>query len=643
MSTVLARITYLLALGDRLSGDRGDIWVPIHLGDSIQWHQPAAHEADVIRVSTSGNDLTVQEEDAGALFDIARVLAFPLASIDDPDTFDRLVTEMTDLAKKHTDPLKRRPSVAGILTKYGLLEGDDTETLRATFNLLCDLHADGRDSIWGYYVRNQVRPLWLSMPGRRMDVLVGNPPWVAYRYMTASMQEQFRAFSLARNLWHGKKLATHQDLVSLFIVRAAEKYLNDSGSFAFVTPLSLMNRQQYEGFRAGVWGTQLRGNINELWDLSGIRPNGALFPVPAGVVFGTKHTIGFGTDAEFGGNLEKVPHGTTNEKILVSGLRNTTGWEKSEAGFTFTPTSNLALTSHEGATSPYLAGTIQGATIVPRSLFFITEEQSTNRLGMSRGRISVKSMRTNQEKTPWKELPDLAGVVEKRFIFDVHLGSTIVPFRTLAPWRAVLPLDSGELLAAGKIEAHAPGLGEWWDKSSRTWEENKKKNSKLSLWDRLNYQRTLSRQLGAPVHRVVYSASGNTLVAVRLEDPRQIIEHALYWVPARNLAEAQYLTAILNSPATTKAVYEYQVLGLFGPRHFDTYVWRLPIPLFDEENSQHVDLVQLAAEAEIVAGLTDVVGLGFQPARKRVRAALEAAGLTEKLTTAVTALLRQGQ
>ena len=59
VSIVLARITFLLALGERLSGDRGDIWVPVHLGDSIQWFQPAGSESDIIRIDTRGNDLTV--------------------------------------------------------------------------------------------------------------------------------------------------------------------------------------------------------------------------------------------------------------------------------------------------------------------------------------------------------------------------------------------------------------------------------------------------------------------------------------------------------------------------------------------------------------------------------------------------------
>src|SRR5699024_2666202 len=167
---------------------------------------------------------------------LADVLVFPLASIDDPGTFDSLVTDLTDQAKECTNDNPRVPSIRWIFKKYGILDQNDVDTLTETFQILCDLNKRGRDSIWGYFVRNLVRPLWLSMRSRRVDVLVGNPPWVAYRYMTPDMQEQFQEFSKQRNLWAGKNGATHQGLVRLFIVRSVEKYLNDGGTFAFVTP-----------------------------------------------------------------------------------------------------------------------------------------------------------------------------------------------------------------------------------------------------------------------------------------------------------------------------------------------------------------------------------------------------------------------
>ncbi|WP_246958184.1 hypothetical protein [Brachybacterium sp. Marseille-Q7125] len=147
------------------------------------------------------------------------------------------------------------------------------------------------------------------------------------------MQEQFRQFSQDRNLWHGKKLATQQDLVGLFIVRAVEKYLNDGGTFAFVTPLAVLSRQQYEGFRAGNWGPTLRGFLTELWDLEQVRPKDDLFPVPAAVVFGNRASRKLGIDEP------DVPHGAVAQKMVVTGLRDVRGWKATRPALVFTGSS----------------------------------------------------------------------------------------------------------------------------------------------------------------------------------------------------------------------------------------------------------------------------------------------------------------
>ncbi|MGP5014525.1 N-6 DNA methylase [Glutamicibacter ardleyensis] len=633
VSVALARITYLLALGDNLQDDRDDLWIPVHLGDSIQWHQNAEGDDDSIKINTEGVDLTVTQNAHATLFDFGKILAFPLSNIDDPGTFDRLVTAMTDRAKTHTDASKKRPTVDGILNSFGIQRGADFDTLSETFHLLCDLNAEGRDSIWGYFVRNQVRPLWLSMKSRRVDVLVGNPPWVSYRFMTDDMQTQFKAFSEARNLWHGLKMAPTQDLVGLFAVRAVEKYLNDGGTFGFVVPLSVLSRQQYDGFRQGNWGPTLRGEITEMWDLDAVRPTGDLFPVPAGVIYGQRHTATIGlTDTT-------VPHGVPSDKVVLSGLRDRSGWTKTKPQLQFVVVPNRAIGANALGQSPYRSTVAQGATIVPRALHFVNEESSTNKLGQTAGKASVSSFRTTLEKAPWKNLPGLTGVVEKRFIHPVHLGSTVVPFRTLAPWKAVLPIERGELLPEEKIADAPQGISRWWAEASVVWETNKSKTNKLSLWDRINFQRLMHKQLGGSKYRVVYSASGNTLVSAILDNPQEIIEHALYWLPARSLDEARYLNVILNAPVTTREVSEYQSKGLFGNRHFDTYVWMLPIPSFDHSSPLHQEISSLGADCEVLADGVDLDGMKFQSARKKVRTALSDAGLTDEIDRLVSDLL----
>ena len=62
VSVLLARVTYLLALGKHLQ-KRGDVWVPVHLGDSMQWYQPGDHEENIFKVATEGIDL-VEVQDA---------------------------------------------------------------------------------------------------------------------------------------------------------------------------------------------------------------------------------------------------------------------------------------------------------------------------------------------------------------------------------------------------------------------------------------------------------------------------------------------------------------------------------------------------------------------------------------------------
>jgi hypothetical protein len=190
-----------------------------------------------------------------------------------------------------------------------------------------------------------------------------------------------------------------------------------------------------------------------------------------------------------------------------------------------------------------------------------------------------------------------------------------------------------------QMKAAAPGVAKWWGEANDLWENNKRKASRLSLLENLDFQSKLTKQLGAVKHRVVYSASGNAIAAARLDNPAQIIEHALYWLPARSKQEAQYLTAVLNAPATTRAVSLYQSRGLHGARHFDTYVWRLPIPIFDASHELHCRLVELAQHAEDAASQVDIEGFGFQKARRLIREHLQHEGITPEIEKAVATLL----
>lgn len=638
VSVVLARVTYLLAIGrDRLTSDRADLTVPIYLGDSMQWDYGAdSILSDTLNVPIDATDMASGADNTqGTLFPTGRELAFPLSILHDPVTFDRFVDDLAKKAQTHTNNNKKLPSPDGILDRYGIVESKDREILKATFQLLCELNAEGRNHIWGYFVRNQVRPRWLSRPEARVDVLVGNPPWVAYRYMTSSMQKQFRAFSERRNLWSGGSVATTQDLVGLFVARTVEQFLKPRGFFGFVVPRAVLSRKPYDGFRSGRWNTEdptiddsaanTRVTFQNSWDLLGIKCAPDLFPVPAAAIFGERSGRASGLDEGVIKLVGKLPARNIDLSEAAPHITESTGRVR-------------ALSLDSDSASPYARGAFQGAILSPRVLVFV-QESGASTLGGSSLRVNVISDSSTHK--PWSLLEPIKGSVERTFVRAVHLRATIVPFGTQEPARAVLPISNNKLLDSRQIDAQ-PGLSDWWATATRLWETNRTaSNAEVSFAQNIDWLGKLSGQLGKGANRVVYTASGTTMMASRLADPSVVVDNSLYWLSVPSRDAALYLVAVLNSTPLLELVSELQAVGNFGPRHFHKLPFNAPIALFDRANPRHLKLVSLAAEAEVVANATiqkSAARFGPVKTSRLVWSALRDAGLMDAIDSLIADL-----
>src|SRR5699024_12550971 len=130
---------------------------------------------------------------------------------------------------------------------------------------------------------------------------------------------------------------------------------------------------------------------------------------------------------------------------------------------------NFAI-SDEAEQSPYRVNVTQGAILSPRTLVFVREETATNPLGQSAGRVSVTSHRTSQEKEPGKSVPSLSGVMQRRYIVDVVLGSTIAPFKLLEPWGALPPISNAALMDEVHMISQEHLLAEGWTQANKIWE-----------------------------------------------------------------------------------------------------------------------------------------------------------------------------
>ena len=600
VAVALARVTYLLAIGaTRLQGDRPPFSVPVYLGDTVRWEQ------DETLFAKGG--ITIYTTDGAELFD--RELHFPERVVADAGRFDQLIAELADRASKR----KRGsavPKIDAILDRLAV-HPDDRQAVGAAFKALCALHDDGRNHIWGYYVRNLARPLWFTRPDNRVDVLLGNPPWLSYRFMPDHMQALYRAMSAQRGMWVGGKVSTHQDLSDLFVVRCVEQYLRDRGRFAFVMPAAVMSRRQYAGFRDGYYEATTATTAIEFaapWDLRKVDPD--IFPVPSCVVSGQRSTQPVA--------LPKTAKAFSG-RIAARGTR----WSDAEATLTTTD-QGVERGFDESPLSPYAQRFYQGAILIPRMLLCVRELPG-GPLGTPTGTRRVASLRSTLEKPPWKDLDDLEGVVERQFIHRTYFGASIAPYRVInACTEAVIPRTADRLMDGSDDQLDQyPGLADWWRRAEAIWEANRSDSSRLSLREQLDYYGKLSGQFPLPRHRILYTKSGNRITACRIDDPQAIVDHTLYWAAVESVEEAQYLQTILNSDEVHAKIEPLMSEGLFGKRHIDKYVFAAGFPMYDPGSELHQQLAAAGARAEAVAAEVDVSTAGsFQLARRQVRAAL---------------------
>ena len=527
----LARAAWVLAAQPAIeraieAGFAANVTVPVYLGDALQ-----------LRVQTEGmfaqHEVTVYAGD-----DRNTELVFPNSLVYRAETFDALMGDISEAIEERGDPYLA-------LDDHDINDPGERKTLEATIKSLQMLHSEGRDHIWAYFTRNLVRPVALAR--KKVDVIIGNPPWLNYNSTVSTLRQALEGLSKNQyGIWAGGRYATHQDVAGLFFSRCVDLYLKDGGTIGMVMPHSALQAGHYSKWRTGKWSSRVDSVLVDFdwktaWNLERLQPN-TFFPVAASVVFAAR--VGeIGSESPLAGEVER--------------------W-LGNAGASNVRRQRVAITdTSETGGSPYAGYSRQGASIVPRRLFFVEETESPVivRAGQT---VTVNPRRGSQDKRPWRDL-DLTAItqqtVETAHLFDVHLGETLAPYATLDPLKALLPLKRDD----PAIPADPEGVGgvrlgglerrmrERWRTVSSLWEENKSPNNKLHLLGRLDYHRELSSQLewrrdpGDRPVRVVYNQSGAPTAALVSNDA--LMDKKLYWVTCESLEEA-----ITCSPSSTANV-----------------------------------------------------------------------------------------
>jgi len=627
VAIIFARTTYLLALLPALQEDRpSTLTVPVYLGDALQWNARefmSMRDLEIIvpaqgEAARHGIQAPDEEDDSKRV-----ILRFPSSLASEPGRFDAVLDEMLKLAEAGA-PVTR---LDGVLKTYDVPSGPDADMIRESYIALCTLQRQRRNHIWGYVARNLSRPIWLASEAQKADVVIGNPPWLAYSRMSPATQQRFREEMKSNGLWGGMQTVSAFDLSAYFFVRAIWLYMRRDGMIAFVLPFAAMFKKPYKNFRCGkfrVGNNDIAYQFVEGWAFaSTVQP---LFPVPACVLFArlsVKQAALPENVRFFDGHLPRrdaSPEEATKALIEIDGP-----WPEDESA---------------APGSPYRTRFRQGAILIPRRLVLV-ERTQTGRLGANPEAPIVRGRTGVQDKKPWKDVDPPQGPVEAQFLRSVYLGECIVPYRLLDSVLAVIPWDEDakSLLtsASAQIRGHTR-LSGWLGKIEALWRANG--SDKRTFAEQLDFFEQLSSQFPIAKLRVIYGKAGTNPAAAMLRDRKAVIDHMLYWAEVDTVEEGRYLTAILNSETTRKKVEHWQAQGQWGARHFDKVMFNLPIQKFDAKKELHQNLSQAAEHAEKIAGAMNFEkGAHFTRIRASVREALYADGVGEKIDALVGQLL----
>jgi hypothetical protein len=604
LAVTISRATYVLAMGDLVGALPRSVRIPVYLADALflpKEVKPTDPDLFGQKQTKAGVQVTFGEKS----------VVFPHSLVNDSELFDNAISESTRVAAEHAvGKSETAKSLKAYLnrsvTKLGTLEDSDHvfEALWQYCEALAELIRMGKNSIWAFIIRNAYRPAMLR---QKFDLILGNPPWLSLRYVDEPAyqaeikQRAITEYGIAPTK---QSLLTNMELGIVFFAHCISVFGNSEGRIAFVLPRSVLSADQHEKLRLRTYSAPFK--LTGFWDLMEVAP---LFRVPSCVLFGEASKVrGSSSDAlkaiSFKG---KLPVREVAWEKAKENLKETVGTGRTIFLGKRNALSMAAGSLKAGIKSDYAARFTQGATIVPRNLFFV----EISGVGKRFNRDSVYWAVTEPEqaklaKAPYKGVA-LKGKVEGRFVYCSALSRNVLPFVAFDLPTVVLPVVvSGgrfEMKTAKELKAQGfRDFADWMGKAEKIWDEKRgKKGDKQSIYDRLDYQHTLTGQNPKASWLVLYNAAGTDVSAAVVEphelDYLLVVEHKLYLMEAESAEEAHYLTAILNSVSINQLIKPFQTMGLLGPRDIEKKVLDAPIPHFDKSKVDHRTLADLGRRA----------------------------------------------
>lgn len=609
LAVTIAKTNYLLALRPLLKARFGFLAIPIYMADSLQ---PQAQQRDI-------NGVNVYEK----IIDEETSLYVPAAG--DPAAIDEMVEAArryaADLAHEpESKPsiltyLRAMPRISRLIDNHQLTEGH-ISVLQNTGQALAKLINDPQhgDTIWAFVLKNFYKPAFLL---HTFDVVVGNPPWLSYRYVDNPDYQAVlkRLITEHYTLATKAELMTHMELATLFFLASAENYLKEDGDIGFVMPRAILTADQHDIFRKGKYKHLQLGfwRIDDLYEVGPIfKEKGGT--VPPCLLFARKRAEtpnsipGYKLKGRLPGRNLSLEDVDTNLSISPVEFSLVTHGQRS-----YITSEAPSITIQEGR-SYYYSEFRNGASIQPRQFWFIDIPVHPE-LGLNSAKPFVRSsLRAIERAKSEYQGVKLEGNVEAQYLYATLTSSEVLPFAHFPFLPVILPLrcESGVYILCDREWAQRegfPGLASWLKEAEQLWRQRRGvKAAQADVYGWLDYRHKLTSQSPETPFKVLYIASGTHLAAcvvdcshgleitvdgVTIPLQHFVAETKTYYCETCDRNEAMYLLSILNSEIIDKLVKPLQSRGLFGERDFHKKPLEFPVPKYDPMMAEHQRLAEL--------------------------------------------------
>ncbi|MFX1533414.1 MAG: N-6 DNA methylase [Promethearchaeota archaeon] len=445
------------------------------------------------------------------------------------------------------------------------------------------LAESNKNHLWTYLLFNS---FGVPNPSNKIDLVIGNPPWIVLNSIHSGVyQKQLKKLVEKYDIKPDPQTITQMEVSSIFISVIRDKYLTNNGKLFFIVSKGLLTGKQHNGTRKF---TGLKNLEVWLFDKD-------VFRVPNICVSGIKTNKKRKELSDF-----KVIY-----KFYTCNKENNTWkfeYEKSECRLPKIQNENIVGFESEYekhrtlpyGKNPYYDQVFTGASIFPRNLLFIKFKEIKEETIVFEPNMDLRSQKT------WNFKPYDMSEVEKSYIYDVAKSTELVPFLHLATHKVFLPAERNNLTYnSSKIQSKTR---KHYDMLNQLYKEHQKRNAAIKdLWERINYQNTLTAPRQLKPIKVVNNSSGKYLKSAIIRGESIVIDIKLYFCGFEEDEEdeAYYLCAILNTPVIANESRRFAGVGFGGKNvHMHKRVYNINFPKYDPQDPLHREIAKLGREME---------------------------------------------